>query len=294
MPGLKSKEKFPKQFFPGKLLKRNRKEIHLIMKNIIFFDLDGTLISEDKNQYVPDSAKLALSELHKNGNLLFINSGRTLSEIEMPLRNLGFDGIACGCGTYIQYNGKVLFEKHIPQELADEISRDLQKYRLEWLLEGSRYLYYSTEKYETHIGDFQKQHLDKVPEFTKFAAPGSSGLMFDKFCICTRPDSDMEGFRNKYKSLFDIIDRGNGFYEIVPSGVSKATSIKFLMDYFDIPLENTYAIGDSTNDLSMLTFAGNSICMGNGSEEVKKAVSFVTDDLYDDGLYNAFRHFGLI
>jgi hydroxymethylpyrimidine pyrophosphatase-like HAD family hydrolase len=61
-----------------------------------------------------------------------------------------------------------------------------------------------------------------------------------------------------------------------------------------VPVEDTISIGDSTNDLPMLTFTGLSICMGNGSEKVKPQVDYVTDSIEKDGLYNAFKHYGLI
>lgn len=56
-----------------------------------------------------------------------------------------------------------------------------------------------------------------------------------------------------------FIDRGNGFYEVVPMGYSKASGMQFLMDHFAIAKEDTIAIGDSTNDLPMLSYAGTGI-----------------------------------
>ena len=60
------------------------------------------------------------------------------------------------------------------------------------------------------------------------------------------------------------------------------------------PIDNAYAIGDSMNDLPMLTAVPNSIVMGNGSEELKKSASFVTKDLLDNGIEYALKHFGMI
>ena len=34
--------------------------------------------------------------------------------------------------------------------------------------------------------------------------------------------------------------------------------------------------------------------MGSGGDEAKEAADFVTTDVDDDGLMNAFKHFGLI
>jgi hydroxymethylpyrimidine pyrophosphatase-like HAD family hydrolase len=34
--------------------------------------------------------------------------------------------------------------------------------------------------------------------------------------------------------------------------------------------------------------------MGNGGAEIKEAADYITDDVNEDGLYNAFKHLGLI
>ena len=40
--------------------------------------------------------------------------------------------------------------------------------------------------------------------------------------------------------------------------------------------------------------AGLSIAMGNGFPECRLAADYVTDDIGDDGVYNALKHFGFI
>lgn len=45
-----------------------------------------------------------------------------------------------------------------------------------------------------------------------------------------------------------------------------------MCEYFHIPVCNTVTIGDSMNDREMLETAGLSICMENGSGELKKLV----------------------
>jgi len=97
-----------------------------------------------------------------------------------------------------------------------------------------------------------------------------------------------------YHSIFDYIDRGSNFCEIVPKGFSKATGIQYLLDYFDIPLENAYAFGDGNNDAPMLLYCPNSIIMEKGPEELKRQVMMVTDDAENDGIYKAMVKLGII
>ena len=54
------------------------------------------------------------------------------------------------------------------------------------------------------------------------------------------------------------------------------------------------AFGDNGNDIPMFLKAGLSICMGNGSDEVKRIADYVTDNIWDDGLYNALKYYKFI
>jgi len=266
------------------------------MKNLVFFDVDGTLSTRrGKEYFVPGSTIRALQLLKEKGSLCFINSGRTMFEMDNVILGLKTDGYVCGCGTYISYNNEVLFSKTIPGALANEIVRDLTLCNLEWILEGESNVYFSNQPSKTEIGRFKKELMEEFSLPCSVIAPEDAhGLVFDKFCICTLPGSDFEYFSNKYSSHFTIIDRGGGFFEIVPKGYSKASGIQFLMDYFNVPLENTYAVGDSTNDLSMIRFAGTGIAVGGSPANVIKYADYVTDPVLEDGIYNAMEHFQLI
>ena len=77
------------------------------MIKAIFFDIDGTLIDEEKD-IVPESAVQALKKAKENGSLLFLCSGRCLAIIPEDIMALGFDGMVGGCGTYIEIGGRGL------------------------------------------------------------------------------------------------------------------------------------------------------------------------------------------
>ena len=64
-----------------------------------------------------------------------------------------------------------------------------------------------------------------------------------------------------------------------------------MLAYYGIDKADSYAIGDSLNDLPMLSAAGTSIAMGNGKMLIPYA-DHVTDDIYADGIYNALEKFG--
>ncbi|MBR6385987.1 MAG: HAD family phosphatase [Ruminococcus sp.] len=260
--------------------------------NIIFFDIDGTLITEDDYMIIPESTVKALKMTREKGNITFINTGRTKFNVSKKIRSLGFDGIICGCGTYIEYKGEVLEYASLSQDLCRKIVDIMRKCRVVPVYEHKDG-YFFDEKAET------SQDLEHFKEF--FVEDGirtdrqaeDPDFIFDKFVIWETENSDMNLFRKETEKYFRIIDRGNGFFENVPIGYSKATAIDKILKILNIPKENAYAIGDSTNDLPMLKAVPNSIAMG-GAEKLYPYVSYITDPILDDGLYNALEHFKLI
>jgi hydroxymethylpyrimidine pyrophosphatase-like HAD family hydrolase len=67
-----------------------------------------------------------------------------------------------------------------------------------------------------------------------------------------------------------------------------------VLEHYGIRQEEMIAFGDGENDMEMLQFAGIGIAMGNAEKEVKAVADYVTDDIDDDGIWKACRHFGLI
>ena len=53
-------------------------------------------------------------------------------------------------------------------------------------------------------------------------------------------------------------------------------------------------IGDGENDIGMLQHCAIGIAMGNAADNTKKSADYVTDDIDEDGVYNALKHYGLI
>ena len=174
------------------------------MRKLLFFDVDGTLADRvGKKNVVPQSAKDAIKKLQENGHLCFVNTGRSLSEIDVYLKELNMDGFVCGCGTYILYKNEVLFSQTVPFEIGNELLSDLEKYNIEWLLEGEKTLYYRNKPYTTHIGDFKDEQKYLYPSAYKELEPSkASDLVFDKFCIGIHKNSDFKSFEAKYSKIF--------------------------------------------------------------------------------------------
>lgn len=261
------------------------------MKKLLFFDIDGTLLSETTH-LVPDSAKVALKKAQENGHLVFINTGRPYASISQEIKDLNYDGILCGCGTYIEYHREILFHKEIPHDIISLIVSSLRKYKVSALLEGKDAVYYdpfNTHPHVTHIKEnYTKSHMDTSHTWD------DEDVHFDKFTVWHTTESNFSAFKHVLDPHFDYIKRADHFGEFVPHGFTKATGIQFLMDALNVDHEHTYCFGDSTNDLSMLDFCKHSVAMKNSNPIIFDYVEYITTDVDDDGIYNALKHYNLI
>ncbi len=263
---------------------------------ILFFDIDGTLIADDPGRYLPDSAKKAIDLARKAGHLAFINTGRVIINVDDFIRSLGFDGYVCGCGTYIEYRNQVLLHHRLPYDLCRRTSKLCYDCGLFALFESA-----DSNGYDARMSERYAANTDVAGLISYFSSMGrpfmtdvtSPEFTFDKFSAWFDGGSDMERFRTCIEKDFTYIDRGAAFCEIVPKAFSKATGISYLMEYFGIPRENTYAFGDSANDLPMLTFVNHSVVMDTAPWEVKQQASYVTKTVEEDGLYLAMERLGL-
>lgn len=261
-------------------------------KKIIFFDIDGTIVTEDTH-IIPQTTIQAIKKARENGHLTFINTGRTFFNVTEDIRSIGFDGYVCGCGTYIYYNDEPLLAKSISKETCFEIAKKLRQYEINGIFEGTNSIFFDQTR--PALGELGKMK-DRfgLQGFDVSKSWDDPDLNFDKFVVWINEKSNFEAFCSYISKAFDYIDRGNNFGEVVPKGFSKASGIKFLQEYFDIPLENCYAIGDSSNDLPMLEYVPNSIAMGNSTPFLFDLVSFVTKDITDGGIAHALSYFEII
>ncbi len=262
------------------------------MRNLLFFDIDGTLITDDDRRIFPADAKAALSAARSAGNLTFINTGRVRCNVESFITDAGFDGLVCGCGTYIEYHGEVLHHRKISREKCHELALMCREARIQGIFEAAHITSYdkkldmpyiqSLVEYMESIGNRLIDDID------------SEEFIFDKFAGWFDESSDLKRFRREIEKDFVYIDRGENFFEVEPIGYSKASGIQFLLDYFSLPAECTYAFGDSNNDLEMMQFSKHSVSMGKGSDACKEAAEFVTSDVEEGGIKRALEHFQLI
>jgi len=257
---------------------------------LIFFDVDGTLT--DGNFDVPESAVLAIQKAMDNGHLCVINTGRPYTHIVPSVRAIPFDGFVCSCGMHVLLHGKDLLHVSFPPELCRETVEMHRKQNVMVIYESEEGMFFDRK---TPWTPYMQKSYDRFGTFLPVDGDVESpDFFFDKFSAWYTTDTDLEEYTAFLREHFDPIDRGGDLFEVVAKGCSKRTGMDLIQEATGIPFEDTYAFGDSLNDLIMLEHVAHPIAMGSGMEEVKAVSEYVTTPLAEDGIADGLARYGLI
>lgn len=262
------------------------------MKKIAFFDIDGTLTSEIDGS-IPSSAIFAIRQARKQGNLMFINTGRCFQNVEQRFRDIGFDGYVCGCGTNIFCDNHEILHIAQTHEVTMRLLSAARETDVDIIFESRKEVCFDLAKPLRHpdaIRQYQEFERRNYKMPTELENPN---FFCDKFVIWYEKEEQLEAFRKVSDRNFDCIDRGGTFREFVPHGYSKATGLEYVLNYYHLPQEAAYAFGDSNNDLPMLDYVKHSVVMGNASPaSLFDIASYVTTNASEDGIANALKELG--
>lgn len=269
------------------------------MTNILFFDVDGTLLTmKDGEQYIPPSAIAAMAEARERGCRNYLCTGRSLAEAR-SVGDLPVDGIIGAAGGFVLDGETMVHHQVLGEEAVRRIETFLRACNGTYYLECNDGLFFDEEflayarvawGIEGNAGFEAIVHgLDGVnrAEVNKVSFRITSGTSFEE--VQAELGDDFYVVRSSH----DRPDVTAG--EISVKEVNKATAIDLLLKYLDLPEVRTFGFGDSMNDKEMLERCDEAIVMGNARHpEVKELATYLTGGVLEDGIAQAMRHFGLV
>ena len=279
------------------------------MSKIIFLDVDGTLI--DYETKLPASAAKAVDMARANGHKVYICTGCSKAEIEQ--RNLcELDGMIGGNGAYVEDHGHVVMHQGLSKEDVKHIVDWCNERHLGFYLEANSGMYCNDYMLEQGPETMIKYAQGKGADLSK--AKESSKKFMDGFIHLQGEDlyrddvNKISFILSRYQDHLDsqkefphlIANTWGGKGEVAlygdlgPTGITKRHAIEVLLDYLGADQKDTISFGDAKIDLSMFECCDYNVAMGNGGKEIKEAADYITTDVNDDGLYNAFCYLNLI
>ena len=99
-----------------------------------------------------------------------------------------------------------------------------------------------------------------------------------KFGFYTENPQMMQSIREAIPHIgsFELTNSHPSNMELNPAGISKASGLRRVCELLNMNMSDIVAVGDSLNDMAMITEAGLGIAMGNAQEEVKQAADVTT------------------
>lgn len=281
-------------------------------KKIIFFDVDGTLVAGvDGVEYVPESTKKAIALTRAKGNLVYLCTGRSKAEIYDFILDCGIDGVIGAGGGYVEIGDTMLYHKKVTKEAVNHMVDYFEANNFDYYVESNGGLFASknlVKRLERIIyGDIEndlearKRWQRKENHFINALIEGEELRRDDinKACFLENPNIPFDDIINEFKNEFNVIHCtvpmfGDDSGELSVPNIHKANAIETLISYLGIDRKNTYAFGDGMNDKEMLEYVNVGIAVGNAKEGLKAVADEVTDDITNDGIYNAMKRHNLI
>jgi HAD superfamily hydrolase (TIGR01484 family) len=238
---------------------------------LVALDMDGTLLN--KAGEISEENRRAIKEAENQGVFVVLSTGRSFATCSDFAKSMELQSYL------ITVNGSEIYDnqgKLVERNIVDSDS-------IQWMWELS-------QKYGTHFWAISCDNIYRAEMPEKIH--DSQWLKFGF-------DTDDESIRKIImdelvsKGNFEISNSSPTNIEVNAMGVNKAKAIKLVCSLLDITMDNVMAVGDSLNDLAMISEAKVGVAMGNAQEIVKEKADWVTATNEEDGVAKAIRKWAL-
>lgn len=255
-------------------------------KKIVFFDLDGTLMNNEKK--ISESTKQSLKALQDKNIHTVICTGRAPLMFKWLLEELSIDSYVSMNGQHVILEGKEIYSNPIKSEDLKQLTSLAKR--------NGHGLTYST--FDSFVTNADTNPLVeecigglKIP-FPPVDPEVYSHTEVNQVQIYSTPEELKE-----YESMFtdySFVRWHESSVDMLPEGASKAVGIQKMLEYLDIPVENSFAFGDGANDIQMIEMVGTGVAMDNAIPELKEVADVVTASCSDDGIMKGLLEVGLL
>ena len=225
----------------------------------VFIDIDGTLVDEENGPFNDDLEGIKIAK--KRGVRFFLCTGRSLCQIQkIFLEAPWVEGMVVAGGAHVILNGKTLYHNWIPIGVLCEVSALFLETGRRCCFRGDRHVYAVNQNSNklpvTAKDDFEKKYSDaRVSMLTVDHAIDTERVLLEK-----------------YFDIYHQIPHKDCFIK----GEGKARGMQMILDALSLDKKDSVAIGDSANDMDVLSHAGTGIAVGNACEELKAIASWIS------------------
>ena len=250
------------------------------MKKAVFIDVDGTLYKAH-DLSISESIKVKLKEASKYVDL-YIATGRAYNVLTClnDVKHL-FKGFVVSNGSIVMIDNQIIFESVIDSKLKDKLINVSKRLNATLSLLTHEHIYTNT------INEYVDRALTPRDEGSLIDLKGYNFLDIKYNMAWTFEEVELINQMEKELPEFDFFKWGKRGADIIVKSVTKAKGIQKVLDKMGYNLRNTYAIGDSSNDVPMFKLVNTPIAMGNGTDSAKANAKYITLTQDEGGLEKA-------
>ncbi len=276
-------------------------------------DMDGTIL-QDHSTIHPDNIKM-VHYLQKKNIPFVICSGRDFYQASLCLEpaNIQCPVIGLNGAVIYQEDGTIIKEVTLSHEDTRNLVQKIELHHNNWDIMTSKGLFslHFKEKFAKKVATFKENHLDLTPE--EFEAElDKLKKLFDATDVSNIEEVLDDPTIKIYKVLTSNYEAEDSLMEIksyveqkLPNLVvtssfktnievthkdaQKGIALYYYANTLGISMNEVFAIGDNSNDVSMLKLAGYSVAMGNANQEAMATAKYQTDDNKHGGVAKAIQ-----
>lgn len=261
---------------------------------MIVLDLDDTLLQDDHT--ISARTKNALMKAQEAGVKVVLASGRptfAMTHIaeELELEKYGSFILSFNGAKIINCKTKEeLFSSTLPVETVHGLYDISKKEDVSILTyDGDDIVAETITTYTKKESEITGMQMKEVDSFNQaITRPVVKVLMVDEPTKLAIVEKKLQ---KQLEGKLSVMRSKPFFLEFTEAGVDKGTSLHQLIKQVGIEQEEVIAIGDSYNDLAMITFAGLGVAMGNAPDDIKEVANYVTDTNMNHGVAKVVETF---
>ena len=235
------------------------------MARIVFSDIDGTLLTDDKR--VTEKTEQAVKGLVQQGIPFVLVSARMPEAIYPITEAMGvkIPLISYSGALVLTEEGETLYSLTMKAEHAAAFLEAVEAH-----FPQATVNYYAGPHW--YVKDTSDPRVALEMKITGAVAERRS------FADCLAGDTLPHKILLMMRSAPHLL-------EIMDASVNKASGIEVMLKHFGLEASDALSFGDNYNDLEMLRYTGASVAMGNAPQPVKAAAGEVTTSNEEDGIY---------
>ena len=254
-------------------------------------DMDGTLLNAE-NQITPVT-EAAIKKAMTGGLKFTLCTGRPLQGVLRYVKQLQLDcPIITYNGAMIVHSGsgEVLFSQNMDSDEARKVWAIADKLGAALFVWSAGELFARAPREKVAFyEEITKTTAKEIGDFEELVQRGITKLLwYDVPEVLDDLIVDLQGAGFE-KTTFT--KSRAYFLEFFSAFTSKAVAMEKLGEYYGIDKSEMIAVGDQTNDLPMIEYAGLGVAMGNAVDAVKAVAGYITDTNENDGVAKVIEKF---